>query len=43
MSTYKRTAGLSSSNTTGVYLGKIVNHLDTTYMGGVEVEILKKN
>ena len=42
MSTYKRTTGLSSSNTTGVYLGKIVNHLDTTYMGGVEVEILKK-
>lgn len=26
----------------GVYLGKVVNHLDTTFMGGVEVEITKR-
>jgi len=42
MSTERRTAGLTKTNTTGVYLGKIVNHLDTTFMGGVEVEILKR-
>jgi phage baseplate assembly protein gpV len=32
-----------ASNNTGVFLGKVVSHLDTTYMGGVQVEILKNN
>lgn len=26
----------------GVYLGKVVNHLDSTFMGGIEVEIQKR-
>lgn len=26
----------------GVYLGKVVNHLDTSFMGGIEVEIQKR-
>lgn len=26
----------------GIYLGKVVNHLDSTFMGGVEVEIVKR-
>ena len=42
MSTDQRSSGNSRTNTTGVYLGRIVNHLDTTFMGGVEVEILKR-
>lgn len=31
-----------SSNTVGVFLGKVVNHLDTTFMGGLQVEILRR-
>jgi len=31
-----------TSNTVGVYLGKVVNHLDTTFMGGLQVEILRR-
>ena len=31
------------ANTTGVFLGKVVNHLDTTFMGGLQVEILKRS
>ena len=26
----------------GIYLGKVINHLDTKFMGGIEVEILKR-
>lgn len=31
-----------SNTSPGVYLGKVVNHLDTTFMGGIEVEIVKR-
>lgn len=31
-----------SNTSPGVYLGKVVNHLDTSFMGGIEVEIQKK-
>ena len=36
-----REAGISNNRSAGVYLGRVVNHLDTTFMGGLEVEILK--
>ena len=42
MSTDRRTSGQSTQNAHGVYLGKVVSHLDTTAMGGLEVEILKR-
>lgn len=42
MSLETRTPGLENRNTTGIYLGTVVNHLDTTFMGGLEVEILKR-
>src|SRR6056300_340082 len=29
--------------TSGPYIGRIVNHLDSEYMGAIEVEILKLN
>jgi hypothetical protein len=32
-----------AANTTGVFLGKVVGHLDTTFMGGLQVEILKRS
>ena len=38
---YKRVSKPSWMNTTGPYIGKIVNHLDPDYMGRLEVEILK--
>ena len=36
-----RTARSNNLNP-GIYLGKVVNHLDTTFMGGIEVEIVKR-
>tara|TARA_B110000503_G_C7173443_1_gene425623 strand:+ start:551 stop:2296 length:1746 start_codon:yes stop_codon:yes gene_type:complete len=42
MSTDKRSSGIENQVTQGIYLGKVVNHLDATSMGGLEVEILKR-
>jgi len=41
MATETRTARSNNLNP-GIYLGKVVNHLDTTFMGGIEVEIVKR-
>jgi hypothetical protein len=43
MATEKRDNLDRNRNTTGIFLGKVVNHLDTTYMGGIQVEILRKS
>ena len=41
MSNETREAGNQRSYTPGIYLGKVVSHLDTTFMGGLQVEILR--
>ena len=42
MSTDQRTSGIGGQAVHSVYIGKVVNHLDTTAMGGLEVEIVKR-
>ena len=32
----------SSQLSPGIYLGQVVNHLDSTFMGGIEVQILSR-
>jgi len=39
----KRTANKRPESGPGVFLGKVVNHLDTGFMGTIEVEILHRN
>jgi len=41
MATETRTPRKHNLNS-GIYLGKVINHLDTTFMGGLEVEIVKR-
>lgn len=41
MATEKRTPAEPKTNS-GIYLGRVVNHLDTRYMGALEVELMKK-
>ena len=41
MATEKRTPRQQQTDS-GIYLGKVVNYLDTRYMGGLEVELLKR-
>lgn len=41
MATEKRTPRQEKTDS-GIYLGKVVNYLDTRYMGGLEVELLKR-
>ena len=42
MSTDTRTK-TQDKNDPGIYIGVVVNHLDTTMMGGVEVELTKRS
>lgn len=42
MSQEQRTSR-SNNTSPGIYLGKVVNHLDTQYMGSIEVELLKRS
>lgn len=42
MSTERRTQTQPKFNS-GIYVGIVVNHLDTTYMGSIEVEITKRS
>ena len=41
MATERRTNDNRNQISSGIYLGKVVNHLDQRFMGGIEVEILK--
>ena len=41
MSTETRTSSIDLKGDPGPFLARIVSHLDTSYMGGLEVEILK--
>ena len=41
MATEKRTPRQHNVNP-GIYLGKVISHLDTQFMGGLEVELLKR-
>ena len=43
MATERRTTEDRGKNSPGIYLGKVVNHLDQRFMGGIEVEILKNS
>lgn len=38
----RRTAGRRTESGSGIFLGKVVNHLDTGFMGTIEVEILHR-
>lgn len=39
----RRTAGRRPESGPGIFLGKVVNHLDTGFLGTIEVEILHRN
>ena len=41
MAVESRTSSIDLKGDPGPFLARIVSHLDTTYMGGLEVEILK--
>ena len=41
MAVETRTSSIDLKGEPGPFLARIVRHLDTTYMGGLEVEILK--
>ena len=41
MAVETRTSSIDLKGDPGPFLARIVSHLDTTYMGGLEVEILK--
>lgn len=41
MAIERRTNENREQHSPGIYLGKVVNHLDNRFMGGIEVEILK--
>lgn len=43
MATEQRSNPNQQRNTVGVFLGKVVSHLDTTFMGGLQVEILRRS